>query len=80
MFLLIAVRILRSVIGYPLHLSLPLIILIVDLVITNLKLIFGGELAMLWSRKKAPCIYHELYIVILWIAIVIRTIYLLFLG
>ena len=73
LFLLIAVLLLLYAIGKQLHLSSLLIILIFGLVIANMKLFFGGKLSHFLEYDKAHRIYHELHIVTLETAFVVRT-------
>jgi len=80
LFLLIAVLLLLYAIGKQLHLSSLLIILIFGLVIANMKLFFGGKLAHFLEYEKAHRIYHELHIVTLETAFVVRTFFFVIFG
>jgi len=80
LFLLIAVLLLLYALGKQLHLSSLLIILIFGLVIANMKLFFGGKLATFLDKEKAHQIYHELHIVTLETAFVVRTFFFVIFG
>jgi NhaP-type Na+/H+ or K+/H+ antiporter len=80
LFLLLAVLLLLYAIGKQLHLSSLLIILIFGLVIANMKLFFRGKLADLLDEEKAHRIYHELHIVTLETAFVVRTFFFVIFG
>ena len=80
LFLLIAVLLLLYALGKQLHLSSLLIILIFGLVIANMKLFFGGKLAHFLEYDKAHRIYHELHIVTLETAFVVRTFFFVIFG
>jgi NhaP-type Na+/H+ or K+/H+ antiporter len=80
LFLLIAVLLLLYAIGKQLHLSSLLIILIFGLVIANMKLFFGGKLSHFLEYEKAHRIYHELHIVTLETAFVVRTFFFVIFG
>ncbi|WP_372973663.1 cation:proton antiporter [Muriicola sp.] len=80
LFLLIAVLLLLYAIGKQLHLSSLLIILIFGLIIANMKLFFRGKLANFLDYEKAHRIYHELHIVTLETAFVIRTFFFVIFG
>ena len=80
LFLLIAVLLLLYAIGKQLHLSSLLIILIFGLVIANMKLFFGGKLSQFLEYEKAHRIYHELHIVTLETAFVVRTFFFVIFG
>jgi NhaP-type Na+/H+ or K+/H+ antiporter len=80
LFLLIAVLLLLYAIGKQLHLSSLLIILIFGLVIANMKLFFGGKLSHFLQYEKAHRIYHELHIVTLETAFVVRTFFFVIFG
>jgi NhaP-type Na+/H+ or K+/H+ antiporter len=80
LFLLIAVLLLLYAIGKQLHLSSLLIILIFGLVIANMKLFFKGKLAVFLDHEKAHRIYHELHIVTLETAFVVRTFFFVIFG
>jgi NhaP-type Na+/H+ or K+/H+ antiporter len=80
LFLLIAVLLLLYAIGKQLHLSSLLIILIFGLVIANMKLFFKGKFAIFLNQEKAHRIYHELHIVTLETAFVVRTFFFVIFG
>ncbi|MEM9143231.1 MAG: cation:proton antiporter [Bacteroidota bacterium] len=80
LFLLIAVLLLLYAIGKQLHLSSLLIILIFGLVIANMKLFFGGKLAHFLEYEKAHQIYHELHMVTMETAFVVRTFFFVIFG
>jgi len=80
LFLLIAVLLLLYAIGKQLHLSSLLIILIFGLVIANMKLFFKGKLGSFLDFDKAHRIYHELHIVTLETAFVVRTFFFVIFG
>jgi NhaP-type Na+/H+ or K+/H+ antiporter len=80
LFLLIAVLLLLYAIGKQLHLSSLLIILIFGLVIANMKLFFKGKLGRFLDYDKAHRIYHELHIVTLETAFVVRTFFFVIFG
>ncbi len=80
LFLLIAVLLLLYALGKQLHLSSLLIILIFGLVIANMKLFFGGKLSHFLEYEKAHRIYHELHIVTLETAFVVRTFFFVIFG
>jgi NhaP-type Na+/H+ or K+/H+ antiporter len=76
LFLLIAVLLLLYALGKKMHLSSLIIILIFGLVIANMKLFFSGRLSNFLEFKKANQIYHELHIITLETAFVVRTFFL----
>jgi len=80
LFLLIAVLLLLYAIGKQFHLSSLLIILIFGLVIANMKLFFKGKFAIFLNQEKAHRIYHELHIVTLETAFVVRTFFFVIFG
>ncbi len=80
LFLLIAVLLLLYALGKKLHLSSLIIILIFGLVIANMKLFFKGKLAKYLEFKKAHQIYHELHIITLETAFVVRTFFFVIFG
>ncbi|MGB5357810.1 MAG: cation:proton antiporter [Eudoraea sp.] len=80
LFLLLAVLLLLYAVGKQLHLSSLLIILIFGLVIANMKLFFGGKLSHFLEYDKAHRIYHELHIVTLETAFVVRTFFFVIFG
>lgn len=80
LFLLIAVLLLLYAIGKKLHLSSLLIILIFGLVIANVKLFFPGKIAVFLEKEKIKQIYHELHIITLETAFVVRTFFFVVFG
>ncbi len=79
-FLLIAVLLLLYSIGKKLHLSSLIIILIFGLVIANMKLFFGGKLSVFWKEERAKQIYHELHIITMETAFIVRTFFFVVFG
>ncbi len=80
LFLLIAVLLLLYAIGKKLHLSSLIIILIFGLVIANVKLFFPGKMAVFLKHEKINQIYHELHIITLETAFVVRTFFFVVFG
>ncbi|MGJ8744391.1 cation:proton antiporter domain-containing protein [Polaribacter sp.] len=80
LFLLIAVLLLLYALGKKMHLSSLIIILIFGLVIANMKVFFSGKLAKYLEFKKAHQIYHELHIITLETAFVVRTFFFVIFG
>ncbi len=80
LFLLIAVLLLLYALGKKMHLSSLIIILIFGLVIANMKLFFSGKLAKFLEFEKAHRIYHELHIITLETAFVVRTFFFVIFG
>lgn len=80
LFLLIAVLLLLYALGKKMHLSSLIIILIFGLVIANMKLFFAGKLRKFLDFKKAHQIYHELHIITLETAFVVRTFFFVIFG
>ena len=80
LFLLIAVLLLLYALGKKLHLSSLIIILIFGLVIANMKLFFGGKMKHFLKEDAAKQIYHELHIVTLETAFVVRTFFFVVFG
>lgn len=80
LFLLIAVLLLLYAVGKKMHLSSLIIILIFGLVIANMKLFFAGKLKKFLEYKKAHQIYHELHIITLETAFVVRTFFFVIFG
>lgn len=80
LFLLIAVLLLLYALGKKMHLSSLIIILIFGLVIANMKLFFGGKLSKFLDYQKAHQIYHELHIITLETAFVVRTLFFVIFG
>ncbi|MEX0273031.1 MAG: cation:proton antiporter [Flavobacteriaceae bacterium] len=79
-FLLIAVLLLLYAIGKKLHLSSLIIILIFGLVIANVKLFFPGSMKKLLDTEKIHQVYHELHIITLETAFVVRTFFFVIFG
>lgn len=80
LFLLIAVLLLLYAIGKKFHLSSLIIILIFGLVIANVKLFFPGKTAIFLEKDKIDQIYHELHIITLETAFVVRTFFFVIFG
>ncbi len=80
LFLLIAVLLLLYAIGKKFHLSSLIIILIFGLVIANIKLFFPGKLAVFLEKEKVNQIYHELHIITLETAFIVRTFFFVIFG
>ncbi|GFZ81209.1 hypothetical protein GCM10011531_09310 [Aquaticitalea lipolytica] len=80
LFLLIAVLLLLYALGKKMHLSSLIIILIFGLVIANMKLFFSGKLSKFLDYQKAHQIYHELHIITLETAFVVRTLFFVIFG
>lgn len=80
LFLLIAVLLLLYALGKKLHLSSLIIILIFGLIIANMKLFFSGKLERFLQIERANQIYHELHIVTLETAFVVRTFFFVIFG
>ncbi len=72
-FLLIAVLLFLYAIGKKMHLSSLVIILIFGLVIKNIKLFFPGKMQVFLDKDRIDQIYHELHIITLETAFVVRT-------
>lgn len=80
LFLLIAVLLLLYAIGKKFHLSSLIIILIFGLVIANVKLFFPGKFATFLENEKVNQIYHELHIITLETAFIVRTFFFVIFG
>ncbi len=80
LFLLIAVLLLLYAIGKKLHLSSLIIILIFGLIIKNVKLFFPGKTAIFLENERIHQIYHELHIITLETAFIIRTFFFVIFG
>ena len=80
LFLLIAVLLLLYALGKKLHLSSLIIILIFGLIIANRKLFFGGIFSKYLNKDRAEQIYHELHIITLETAFVVRTFFFVIFG
>ncbi|MGB5555963.1 MAG: cation:proton antiporter, partial [Flavobacteriaceae bacterium] len=79
-FLLIAVLLLLYAVGKKMHLSSLIIILIFGLVIKNIKLFFPGKMEVFLENEKIHQIYHELHIITLETAFVVRTFFFVIFG
>ncbi|WP_072994614.1 cation:proton antiporter domain-containing protein [Pseudozobellia thermophila] len=79
-FLLIAVLLLLYAIGKKMHLSSLIIILVFGLVIANVKLFFRGKTSVFLQEEKIQQIYHELHIITLETAFVVRTFFFVIFG
>ncbi|MBD0778316.1 cation:proton antiporter [Maribacter sp. ANRC-HE7] len=80
LFLLIAVLLLLYAIGKKFHLSSLIIILIFGLVIANVKLFFPGRLSTYLKKGKVSQMYHELHIITLETAFIVRTFFFVIFG
>lgn len=80
LFLLIAVLLLLYGVGKAFHLSALIIILIFGLVIANVKLFFPGKMRVFLEKEKMAQIYHELHIITLETAFVVRTFFFVIFG
>jgi len=80
LFLLIAVLLLLYAIGKTFHLSSLIIILIFGLVISNTNVFFPGKTAIFLDKEKISQIYHELHIITLETAFVVRTFFFVIFG
>jgi len=67
-------------IGKKMHLSSLIIILIFGLVIKNIKLFFPGKTAIFLENERIHQIYHELHIITLETAFVVRTFFFVIFG
>lgn len=79
-FLLIAVLLLLYAIGKKMHLSSLIIILVFGLVIANVKLFFPGKAKVFLEKKKMKQVYHELHIITMETAFVVRTFFFVIFG
>ena len=79
-FLLLAVLLLLYALGKKLHLSSLIIILVFGLVIANMRLFFFGPLKKFLKEDRARQIYHELHIITLESAFVVRTFFFVVFG
>ena len=80
LFLLIAVLLLLYAIGKKMHLSSLIIILIFGLIIKNIKLFFPGKTAIFLENERIHQIYHELHIITLETAFIVRTFFFVIFG
>ena len=80
LFLLIAVLLLLYAIGKQMHLSSLIIILIFGLIIKNIKLFFPGKTKIFLEENSMRQMYHELHIITLETAFVVRTFFFVIFG
>ncbi len=80
LFLLIAVLLLLYAIGKKMHLSSLIIILIFGLIVKNIKLFFPGKTKIFLEEERMHQIYHELHIITLETAFVVRTFFFVIFG
>lgn len=80
LFLLIAILLLLYAIGKKMHLSPLIIILIFGLIIKNIKLFFPGKTAIFLDKERIHQMYHELHIITLETAFVVRTFFFVIFG
>ncbi|MEX0290439.1 MAG: cation:proton antiporter [Flavobacteriaceae bacterium] len=80
LFLLIAVLLLLYAIGKKMHLSSLIIILIFGLIVKNINLFFPGKTQVFLDNNKMKQIYHELHIITLETAFVVRTFFFVIFG
>ncbi|WP_405380373.1 cation:proton antiporter [Maribacter sp. LLG6340-A2] len=80
LFLLIAVLLLLYAIGKKMHLSSLIIILVFGLIVKNVDLFFPGKTKVFLESKRMKQIYHELHIITLETAFVIRTFFFVIFG
>lgn len=80
LFLLIAVLLLLYAIGKQMHLSSLIIILIFGLIIKNIKLFFPGKTKIFLEEDRMHQIYHELHIITLETAFIVRTFFFVIFG
>lgn len=80
LFLLIAVLLLLYALGKKMHLSSLIIILIFGLIVKNIKLFFPGKTAVFLEEEKMKHIYHDLHIITLETAFIVRTFFFVIFG
>jgi NhaP-type Na+/H+ or K+/H+ antiporter len=80
LFLLIAVLLLLYALGKKMHLSSLIIILIFGLIVKNIKLFFPGKTAIFLEAEKMKNIYHDLHIITLETAFIVRTFFFVIFG
>lgn len=80
LFLLIAVLLLLYAIGKKMHLSSLIIILVFGLIVKNVNLFFPGKTRIFLEAKRMQQIYHELHIITLETAFVVRTFFFVIFG
>ena len=80
LFLLISVLLLLYAIGKKMHLSSLFIILVFGLIVKNVNLFFPGKTKIFLENERMQQIYHELHIVTLETAFVVRTFFFVIFG
>ena len=80
LFLLIAVLLLLYALGKKMHLSSLIIILIFGLIVKNIKLFFPGKTAIFLEEEKMKKIYHDLHVITLETAFIVRTFFFVIFG
>ncbi|MBU2900195.1 cation:proton antiporter domain-containing protein [Maribacter dokdonensis] len=80
LFLLIAVLLLLYAIGKKMHLSSLIIILVFGLIVKNVNLFFPGKTKIFLESERMQQIYHELHIVTLETAFIVRTFFFVIFG
>lgn len=80
LFLLIAVLLLLYALGKKMHLSSLIIILIFGLIVKNIKLFFPGKTAIFLEESRMKQIYHELHVITLETAFIVRTFFFVIFG
>lgn len=80
LFLLIAVLLLLYALGKKMHLSSLIIILIFGLIVKNIKLFFPGKTAIFLEENRMKQIYHELHVITLETAFIVRTFFFVIFG
>jgi len=80
LFLLIAVLLLLYAIGKKMHLSSLIIILIFGLIIKNINLFFPGKTKVFLEEDRMHQMYHELHIITLETAFIVRTFFFVIFG
>lgn len=80
LFLLIAVLLLLYAIGKKMHLSSLIIILVFGLIVKNVNLFFPGKTKVFLESNRMKQIYHELHIITLETAFVVRTFFFVIFG
>ncbi len=80
LFLLISVLLLLYAIGKKMHLSSLIIILVFGLIVKNVNLFFPGKTKIFLENERMQQIYHELHIVTLETAFVVRTFFFVIFG
>ncbi len=80
LFLLIAVLLLLYAIGKKMHLSSLIIILVFGLIVKNVNLFFPGKTKIFLESERMQQIYHELHIITLETAFVVRTFFFVIFG